>query len=368
MPAIVYFADASARSPKRNSVSKLAALLEAAGLAGIVAKDDLVAIKVHFGELGNDSYPSPVLGRVLADAIRARGGKPFFADTGTLYRGSRSNAVDHHETATLHGYERAVAGAPVIIADGLKGRDYREVSIEGRWFKKAKIASAFLDADAMVVLSHFKGHEMAGFGGAIKNLAMGCAPAAGKREQHSCRFFVMTERCVVCKRCLPVCPRDAIIIMEGKAHIDKAKCIGCGECSPYCATRAIQLDWDVEIVEFTQKLTEYAYAATRGKEGKLLFLSVLTDIVPDCDCAPWSDLPLVQDIGFLASTDPVALDQACFDLVTAAPALEGSAAFGKAGAGEDKFTAIHAGTRGSVQLEHGESLGLGVRGYELKEI
>jgi len=390
MPVPVYFADMRSSSQNSSTIVKIRRLLEAAGLAGIVAKDDLTAIKVHFGELGNDAFVSPVFARAAADAIREAGGKPFFSDTNTLYTGSRSNAVDHLETAVLHGFEKAVSGAPAIIADGLMGKDYREVRIGKKWFENAKIASAFLDADAMVVVSHFKGHMMAGFGGAIKNLAMGCAPAAGKREQHSCRFFVKSDRCTACGACVKVCPAGAIAlkpIVETErdrggsgeagaapstalkaAFIDKSLCIGCGECAARCPVKTISMDWSVEIVEFTEKMTEYAYAASVGKKGKILHLLFVRSVVPDCDCSPWADAPLVADIGVLASTDPVAIDKAAFDLVTAAPAAAGSEAEGKAGPGDDKFTAVHPETRGLVQVEYGEAIGLGSRDYELVRI
>lgn len=376
MPVPVYFADMRSRSASTSTLAKVRKLLDLAGAGTIVRKDDLVAIKVHFGELGNDAFVSPVFARAAAEAARAAGGKPFFADTNTLYTGSRSNAVDHLETAVLHGFDRAVAGAPAIIADGLKSADWREVPIEGKWFTKAKIASGFLDADAMIVVSHFKGHEMAGFGGAIKNLAMGCASAPGKRDQHSCRFFVKQAKCTACGACVLVCPVTAITMDaeaggatgRGAAAIDRATCVGCGECASRCPVKTISMDWKVEIAEFTEKMTEYAWAASLGKRGKVLHLLFVRSVVPECDCAPWSDAPLVADIGVLASVDPVAIDQAAYDLVKAAPSLPGSAAWEKAGPGDDKFVAVHPDTRGLLQLEHGERLGLGSRDYTLIEV
>jgi uncharacterized Fe-S center protein len=375
MPATVYFADFRSQSPKRNLLSKLELLLAQSGIAGVVKKGDLTAIKVHFGELGNDAFLSPVYARKAADAVRALGGKPFFSDTNTLYSGSRHNAVDHLETAALHGYLPPVCGAPCVIADGLKGQDWREVEVALKWHKKVKIASAFLEADSMIVLSHFKGHEMAGFGGAIKNLAMGCAPAAGKKEQHSVRFFVREEKCIACGTCAEVCPVGAATMtaaaMSGakhKAAIDKDICIGCGECASRCQVKAISMDWATEIVPFTERMTEYAFGAVKDKPGRVLYLSFVKDVVPECDCNPYSDTALVADIGVLASTDPVAIDQAALDLVTAAPAAAGSLAEGLAGAGVDKFAAIHPETRGLVQLEYGEKIGLGQRKYELLRV
>ncbi len=366
MPSAVWFADVKARSESRNTVSKLALLLDKVLEGGAVRKDDLCALKIHFGETGNDSYVSPVFARVASDAARARGAKPFFTDTGTLYSGDRHNAVDHLGVATRHGFVPEVVGAPVIIADGIKSTDWREVELGLKWFKAAKIANGILDADSMIVVSHFKGHEMSGFGGAIKNLAMGCAPAAGKRDQHSCRFFVKDKRCVACGKCAEVCPTGAAKQSgKDKAIIDRAACIGCGECALFCAPKAIQMDWEVEIGEFTEKMTEYALAAVKGKPGRVVYLTFVTRVVPVCDCAPWSDVPLVSDIGFLASTDPVAIDRAAFELVKAADTPKGSPVEGKAGPGDDKFAAMHPETRGETQLTYGESIGLGSNDYEL---
>jgi len=371
MASRVYFADFRASGPKRNGLAKLGYLLGAVGLPQVVRPGDLTAIKVHFGEIGNEAFISPVLARKAADAVRAAGGKPFFADTSTLYSGSRSNAVDHLETAAAHGYIPSVCGAPAIIADGLRGSAWREVEVNLPRFRSVKIASAFLDADSMVVLSHFKGHEMAGFGGAIKNLAMGCAPPIGKREQHAVKFFIKQAKCVACRACVENCPAGAAAIpaLKGaKAEIDPAKCIGCGECAMRCRSKAIGLDWEAEILPFTERLVEYAYGAVVGKAGRVVFVTFVKDVVPDCDCAPWSDAPVVADQGILASTDPVAIDQAAYDLVKSAPVVPGSALDGQAGPGDDKFAVLHPDSRGLVQFEHGERIGLGSRNYELVKV
>jgi uncharacterized Fe-S center protein len=366
MASKVYFADFRASGRKRNGLSKIGYLLEAVGLAQAIRPGDLTAIKVHFGERGNEAFISPVLARGVSDAVRAAGGKPFFADTNTLYSGGRSNAADHLETAALHGYVPAVCGAPVIIADGLRGTAWREVDVGLPRLGSVKIASAFLDADSMVVLTHFKGHEMAGFGGALKNLAMGCAPPIGKREQHAVKFFVKEDMCVSCGTCAENCPTGAASIAEGaKAFIDPATCIGCGECAMHCRARAIGLDWATEIVPFTERLVEYAYGAVKGMPGRVVYLTFVKDVVPDCDCAPWSDAPVVADQGILASLDPVAIDKAAYDLVKAAPVAPGSALEGKAAAGDDKFAFLHPETHPLVQIEHGERIGLGSSSYEL---
>ncbi len=380
MPVPVYYLDARSRNPKTNSLAKLRALLArlVADNPEAVRAKDLCAIKLHFGELGNDGYPSPVLARTAAETALAAGAKPFFTDTNTLYSGSRSNAVDHLRTATAHGYLPEVCGAPVVIADGLRSNDWREVPLSAGCTRlgAARIAGGILDADSMIVLSHVKGHEMAGFGGAIKNLAMGCAPFVGKREQHCVKFRVDEKKCVACGRCAEVCPTgaarlggepgaEARLKAGRKASIDQESCIGCGECLAHCAPKAIGMDWEVGIEEFTEKMTEYALGAVHGKAGRVLYLSIVGKVVPLCDCVPWSDLPVVPDLGYLASTDPVAIDQAAFDLVKAAPVWPGSALDGKAGPGDDKFTALHPKTRSELQMSHGERIGLGSRSYEL---
>lgn len=376
MPVAVYHIDARSKSAKTNTLAKLSALLQKldAERPQAIKPGELCAIKIHFGELGNDGYISPVHARVAADYIKSKGAKPFYADTNTLYSGSRANAVDHLNVAVAHGFVPEVAGAPVLIADGLRSGDWREVALPASCarFKAAKIASAFVDADSMLVLSHFKGHEMAGFGGAVKNLAMGCAPYLGKREQHSVKLVVKADKCVSCGGCAQVCPVGAASIPERasggpapKASIDPALCIGCGECLSFCPPKAIRMDWEVALPEFTEKMTEYALGAVMGKEGKILYINAVKDVVPICDCVPWSDAPVVPDLGYLASFDPVALDQACLDLVTAAPVRPGSALDGKAGPGDDKFKALHPNTVGELQLSYGERIGLGSRAYEL---
>lgn len=366
--SLVYFANFRARTVKQNKLSRIAKLFEVAGFKKLAWEKSLTAVKVHFGEIGNDTFISPVLVRAVVDKLVHYGAKPFLTDTATLYSGSRENAVDHMKTAQVHGFVPETVGAPVVIADGLRGNCWKAITINKKHFKTVKIAQGIVEADALMVVSHFKGHEMAGFGGAIKNLAMGCASPAGKRDQHSPRFKVSAKRCVGCAACFKVCPQKAVAIVEKKANIDREKCIGCGECMAVCQEKAIYMDWATEMAPFTERMVEYALGAIKGRKNKVGFLTFLMNITPDCDCIPWSDAPIVPDIGMMASTDPVALDKACLDMVNAQAALAGTQLGCNHAPGEHKFKGLWAHTTGDLQLSYAEEIGLGTTRYELVEI
>ena len=368
MSSKVYFVNLRARSEKENKVNKIQKLFDAAGFKDLISKDDLTAIKVHFGEKGNDGYVNPVFARQIVDKVKQAGGNPFVTDTNTLYIGSRHNAVNHSITAIEHGFNYAVVGAPVIIADGLKSQNIVDIEINKKQFKSVKIAGDIVNADSMIVISHFKGHPLAGFGGAIKNLAMGCAPFAGKKDQHSPRPIIMAENCIGCGKCITICPGKAITLEDKKAQIDQGLCEGCCECITLCSSRAIEIDWATEIVPFMEKMTEYAYGAVKGKENKIGYINFLINITPDCDCFPFSDTAIVPDIGILASTDPIALDKASYDLVNKQQGFEHTQLCENLESGKDKFKGINAHTQGLIQLEYGEQLGIGTMNYELIEI
>lgn len=365
MKSVVYFTDVRSRSHEDSKVAKVRRLCDAIGLKKIVKKNDLTAIKLHFGEFGNDTHLNPTLVRQVVDKVAATGAKPFLADTCTLYSGSRKNAVDHLETAYIHGFSPSVVRAPVIIADGLLGENDVPVSINAKHFEVVHIASSIASASSMVVLSHFKGHEMAGFGGAIKNLAMGGASVRGKQEQHGTHVQIAAETCVGCGKCVKSCPQKALSLKEQKSYIDKSKCIGCFECITVCPVKAISIDWATEMEPFVERMTEYAYGVVKGREKHICYINFVLNVTPDCDCVGWSDAPIVPDIGILASTDPVALDQACYDLVQKAICLDPEIANSNA---KDKFTARWPHTRGFVQLPYAEQLGMGSREYELKTV
>lgn len=367
----VFFTDARATG-NRSLLAKLDRLLRRAGLDEVAAKGELVAVKLHFGERGNTRHLRPQFVRRVVERLKRRGARPFLTDANTLYRGSRANAVDHLETALENGFAYAAVNAPLIIADGLTGKDYVKVEINQKHFRQVHISSAVYFADVLVALSHFKGHEATGFGGALKNLGMGCGSRSGKQQMHSVvRPRVRAAVCRACKRCLQWCPAAAIRVAE-VAEIDADRCLGCGECVVTCPHGAITINWETEVADLQERIVEYAFGVLKDKPGKAFFVNFVLDVTPDCDCPSWSDVPVVPDVGILASQDPVALDQACYDLVKQQPGLAGTRlddrrGRGQGGPGDDKFWAIH-GVDGTIQLAYAAALGLGSREYELVRI
>ena len=352
----VFMVDLKSNSKSTNKHNKLIKLFNKVNSDSIIKADDLTAVKLHFGEEGKDTFIRPIFVRPIVDEIRKANGIPFLTDTSTLYSGPRKIGPTHIEVAHSHGFVPQVTNAPIMIADGINGKDYNEIEVNLKHFKKCYIASGIVNAHKMVVLSHFKGHEMAGFGGSIKNLAMGCAPPIGKGEQHSTQQKVSSKKCIVCGNCYQVCAHDAITMENDQAKIDPENCIGCGECMTVCPEDAIQLDWKTELTEFNERIVEYAYASVKGKE--VIYFNFVLDVTPDCDCAPWSNEALVRDIGILASKDPVAIDKASLDLVN--EANEDSS--------DDIFKITHPHTEGQVQINYGHSIGLGSKDYELIKI
>ncbi len=356
----VYFTDLSADSKENNLLNKLKELFRRAGDGIEYDKEDLVAVKLHFGEKGIDTYLRPVRIAPIVEAVKEAGGKPFLCDSNTLYKGSRSNAVDHHRTAQENGWLRPVVDAPVVIADGLHGNEFYTQKIDGKHFDEVKIGAAFYQADAIIGVSHFKGHMMSGFGGTLKNLGMGCASRAGKLMMHyNVHPEVDSEDCIGCGKCAIWCPADAIEVGE-HAVIDSEKCIGCGECRIVCPEGAIKVKDSSTNVELCEKISEFAHGSMVDKYDKSLFFNFIMDVTPECDCPPWRQAPLVPDIGVVASKDPVAVEQAALDLVTEAEGI-------KAEAGVDKFGAEH-DIDGAVQIEHAVKMGMGKKEYELVDI
>ena len=368
----VYFADFRT-SMSENLLGKLHRLMKAAGFEKIDFNDKYAAIKIHFGELGNLAFLRPNYAKVVADYVKELGGKAFLTDCNTLYVGSRKNALDHLDTAYLNGFSPMQTGCHVIIGDGLKGTDETIVPIDGEYVKEAKIGHAIMDADIFISLTHFKGHEMAGFGGALKNIGMGCGSRAGKMEQHSDgKPEVDQELCVGCGACYRICAHGAPVIENRKATIDHDVCVGCGRCLAVCPKDAISAQFQDSIALLNYKMAEYSLAVC--KDRPCFHVSLICDVSPNCDCHDENDVPVIPDIGMLASFDPVALDQACADLCNKMPVLEGSLLdeniknAPEEAEHHDHFHMIHPDTEWESCLEHAEKIGLGSREYELIKI
>jgi uncharacterized protein len=366
--SVVWFAPV--RSVKKQSmVKRVGQILQRAGLGDAIAEGDLVAIKLHFGEEGNTGFVQPVFVREVVQRVKEAGGKPFLTDANTLYSGTRKNAVDHIVTAIHHGFGLATVDAPVIIADGLDGREGCDVAIEGfKHFDSVRIGSAVVHADALVAVTHVKGHEATGFGGALKNVGMGLGCRSSKQRMHA-DFSpeVTAEKCTACKRCVNACPVAAIVIGQNRfAVVDHDVCYGCGECVAVCPEGAIAVQWKTTPEALQEKIVEHVAGAIAGKEGKVVYVSFVTNVSPDCDCWNFSDASVVADIGVLASADPIAIDQAAYDLIVQAAGLPGGRGDGMA-SGSDKFTLI-TGVDGTVAMAYGERMGLGLREYELRTL
>ena len=367
--AKVYFTDFRTALDVSQGV-KLQKLCRRAGIDRISFEEKFVAIKLHFGELGNFAFLRPNYVKAVADLIRELGGKPFLTDCNTLYPGSRKNAVDHLYNAEVNGFNSVSTGCYNIIADGLKGTDDIAVPVPGgEYCKEAYIGRALYDADIIVSLSHFKGHEMTGFGGAIKNIGMGGGSRAGKMQQHSDgKPSVNPEQCRSCRKCARECGSDAISYESGKAYIDQEICKGCGRCIGACAFDAISPNFDTAADMLGRKMAEYTAAICNGKP--CFHISLIMDVSPNCDCHGENDAPILPDIGMLASFDPVALDQACVDLCQAAEPLPNSQlADNLSRPGwhhhHDHFADSNPNVSWRETLAHGEKIGLGTREYEL---
>jgi uncharacterized Fe-S center protein len=367
----VFFTDLRTK-PGMNLLDKLEKLMKTAGIKNIDFKNKFVAIKIHFGEPGNLAYIRPNYARTVVKVIKELGGMPFLTDANTLYTGMRANAVDHLESAMENGFNPMAVGCNVIIADGLKGTDYREVEINLPRCKTAKIGTAIVDADIIISMNHFKGHEMTGFGGALKNLGMGSGSRGGKLEMHSSSQPKIHEKnCVSCGMCIKNCAHEAIKFNESKkAIINYERCVGCGQCVAVCQFEAAQVIWDESADTANEKIAEYAYAVCMDKP--CFHINFIMNVSPNCDCWNSNDMAIIPDLGMVASFDPVALDKACIDMVNKAPIIKGSIidevsckSHHEHEENFDKFSHIHPNTDWKSGLIHGEKIGLGKQEYEL---
>jgi uncharacterized Fe-S center protein len=345
-------------------VQKLRRLILKAGITNIDFDGLYTAVKIHFGEPGNLAFLRPNYAKVIVDIIKEQGGKPFLTDCNTLYVGGRKNALDHLDAAALNGFSPLSTGCNILIADGLKGTDEALVNVAGDYVTQAKIGRAIMDADIFISLTHFKGHENTGFGGALKNIGMGCGSRAGKMEMHSAgKPIVISERCVGCGACQKVCAHSAITVAQKKASIDHNKCVGCGRCVGVCPKDAVMPAFDEANDVLNKKIAEYSLAVINNRPS--FHISIVRDISPYCDCHAENDAPIVPDVGMFASFDPVALDRACVDAVNRQPVLAGSVLAEKAQKTNDRFTDTHPATNWLSQLEHAEKIGLGTQKYNL---
>ena len=390
MGSQVCFADMHAKAGD-SILAKFERLIEKAGIDQIDFKDKFVAVKVHVGEVGNMAFLRHQYAKVLCDHIKARGGKPFLTDCNTLYVGYRNNALNHLDAAFINGYNPLSTGVHTIIADGLRGTDEREIPVVGgEYVKEAKIGAAVAEADIIVSLTHFKGHVNAGFGGALKNIGMGCGSKKGKMEMHSSGTpRIDGGKCIGCGMCVDHCANDGVHVVDGTAVIDEGHCVGCGYCIAYCPAGAIMTKWDEAKPVMNKKIAEYTKAVLDGKPS--FHVSLVLDVSPDCDCERHNDVPVIPNVGMFASFDPVALDQACVDAANKQPVIQGSKAdpqvkeasasdhmdgaraipeqaYSEHAAGDDGhdvFGMVHPDTDWAAGLDHAVKLGIGTREYEL---
>ncbi len=353
-----------------NLPAKLRRLILTAGIKDIDFTDKYAAIKIHFGELGNLAFLRPNYARTVVDVVKELGGKAFLTDCNTLYVGSRKNALDHLDTAYQNGFSPFSTGCHVLIADGLKGTDEALVPIDGEYVKEAKIGRAVMDADVFISLNHFKGHEMAGFGGALKNIGMGCGSRAGKMEMHSeGKPYVNQEKCIGCKMCTKVCAHEGVTVADKKASINQEKCVGCGRCIGVCPKDAVEPSFGKSNDVMNYKMAEYSKAVLGDRPH--FHISIICDVSPNCDCHAENDIPIIPNVGMFASFDPVALDVACADACNRQPVIAGSVLAGSEcheHSEHDHFHMVHPDTNWKSCVEHAQKIGIGNQEYELIEI
>ena len=365
----VYFTDF--RTPVGTGLpTKLKRLLKKAGLQTIDMDNKFVAIKIHFGELGNLAYLRPNYAKAVADLVKEVGGMPFLTDCNTLYPGSRKNALEHLSCAQENGFNELTTGCHILIGDGLRGTDDVLVPVVGgEYCTEAYIGRAVMDADVFISLNHFKGHENTGFGGALKNIGMGCGSRAGKMHQHNHgKPIIESDMCRACKRCAKECGSNAIHFDTGKAVINMDECKGCGRCIGSCAFDAIHNPNDNTNEILGCKIAEYSKAVVDGRPN--FHISLVMDISPNCDCHCENDAPILPDVGMFASFDPVALDQACVDACQKTTPIRNSQLGDNLADPEwhhhhDHFRDSNPNVRWRETLAHAEKIGLGTRDYEL---
>ncbi|BDQ34303.1 DUF362 domain-containing protein [Pseudodesulfovibrio portus] len=367
MASRVFFWNLRASS-KAPFDKRMRSLLKACKADQQITEGDLAAVKLHFGEQGTTGFLRPLWVKPVIDFILEAGGKPFLTDASTLYVGQRGEAVSHALCAARHGWDPLILNAPTVIADGLRGEFETAVHVGCKHLDEVYIAGAIAEADFFVSLNHFKGHELAGYGGALKNIGMGSASKKGKMQQHfSTGPIIREDMCEGCEACVRACKVGALSINEdtGKIALNAERCVGCGGCFVACRHGGLEVDWKVGVQDFLERMMEYAKGVLDTKRTPGLHVNFVMDVVPDCDCVGFTDAPICPDIGVLASFDPVAVDQASMDLVSNAPALYPSQLPFGITPGQNKFSAIHQHVSVDFGLGYAEQIGLGTREYEL---
>lgn len=349
----VYFVKINDSDDLQLRKARFSTLLDKSNLLDFIGRNQEVAIKLHFGEEGNTGFVKPEYVREVCRRAIEKRASPLLSDTNTLYRGRRLTTEDHIKIAYEHGFTKDATGAELVIADDKREGGTADIRINGRFIQVAKIATFFLQADAIVGIAHFKGHIMTGFGGALKNIGMGCASRKGKLAQHSdISPYVIVETCTGCGACEDVCPAHAISIIEKKSHLDSGKCIGCASCIAACKYNSIEVNWESGGDTIQEKMVEYAKAVLLGKKEKAAFINFAVKITKECDCLAKDDPKISPDVGILASLDPVSIDKASYDLVVGA-------------CGKDIFKQEHPNRDGLKQLRYAQQIGLGSLEYEL---
>lgn len=333
---------------------ELYSFLKATGAFDHVKERNFLAIKIHFGEDGNEGYIKPDYVLPVVKIVKEKTAYPFLTDASTIYVGKRSDAYHHLLIANKHGFSIEKCGCPIVIADGMRGNAERKIEVNLKYFKNVYIANEVCNADSFIFMSHFKGHEITGFGGALKNIGMGCGSKAGKYAMHhSSKPLVRHELCMGCGICVKNCYQKALYLVNKKIVMDKLKCTGCGQCMVSCALKVFKLNWNEDSVTVQEKIVEYAVGVLKNKNG--IYINFLNHISKYCDCFGLEkNIPLMYDVGIIAGVDPVAVDQASYDVV--------NKAFSK-----NFFKDLYPEIDPTIQLSYAEKLGLGSRNYVLIE-